>query len=194
MGCPTCTLWGTGLHEQSGEKGIPQGPVFCLFLYFLSHFQVTFSTNRSLRWQGVGCLLHDSIALHILHGVATGVCPPASAWGRLRLFPCHLRFTSSSFSLWPEDFYLGSCPDLLSKQRAEAMLSEEALHISDRFRDICSRQRLVCSSHLSLAHTTHIIQVSPLLCALACSCTCYFQIRSHISPSLSYHHWDCSFH
>lgn len=64
------------------------------------------------------------------------------------------------------------------------MLSEEALHISDRFRDICSRQRLVCSSHLSLAHTTHIIQVSPLLCALACSCTCYFQIRSHISPSL----------
>lgn len=68
------------------------------------------------------------------------VLPAASAQGCLCLFPCHLQFTSSSFSLWPEDFCLGSCPDLLFKQRAETALSEEVLHISGCFREICSRR------------------------------------------------------
>lgn len=59
------------------------------------------------------------------------------AQGCLCLFPCHLQFTSSSFSFWPEDCCLGSRPDLW---RAEAALSEEVLHISGCFRNVCSRQ------------------------------------------------------
>lgn len=33
--------------------------------FSVSHFQVVFSMNWSLRCQGVGCLLHDCIELHI---------------------------------------------------------------------------------------------------------------------------------
>lgn len=124
----------------------------------------------------------------------SALLPAASARGHLHLFPCHVQFTKNSFALWPENFCLGLCPDLLFKQRAEAALGEEVLHISGRFRDVCSRQHLACWSHLSLSHTIHIIWVSLFLSAPACLCTCYFQIRSHIPPSLSCHNWVCSFH
>lgn len=117
----------------------------------------------------------------LLCGAAAGVFPPACSIGPC-LFPRHLQFTSSSFSFWSEDFCLGSCPDLPFKQSAEAALSEEVLHISGRLRDVCCRQGLVCWCHWSLPHAIHIIQVSPLLSALACSCTCYFQIGSHVPP------------
>lgn len=55
----------------------------------------------------------------------------------------------------------------------------------------------VCWSHLFLTHARHIIQVSSFLTlfsVLPCWSTCYFQMRSHIPPSFSYHSWACSFH
>lgn len=68
------------------------------------------------------------------------VLPAASAQECLCLFLCHLQFTNSSFSLRPEDFCLGLCPDLLFKQRAEETLSEEVSHVSGCFRHVCSRR------------------------------------------------------
>lgn len=74
----------------------------------------------------------------------SALLPAALARECLHLFPCHLQFTKSSFVLWLEDICLGSCPDLLFKQRAESRLGEEVLHVSGRFRDVCSRQHLAC--------------------------------------------------
>lgn len=55
MGCPTCALWGTALHQTSGEKGIPQGPVFCLFLCFLClSFSGSLLHNQVLTLPGCG--------------------------------------------------------------------------------------------------------------------------------------------
>lgn len=91
------------------------------------------------------------------------VLPAASAQGCLCLFPCHLQSTSSSFSLWLEDFCLGSCPDLLFKQRAEAALSEEVLCISGWSRDACSRQpSLLISFVFNSCNAHNSGQLSPL--------------------------------
>lgn len=198
VGCPICTLWGTILHELSGEKGIPHGPVFYSFCTFsVLHFQVTFSTRRPLQlpgWRMPVAWLYRTACCCMVWLQVPVLLPAASAQGGQCLFPCHLQLTSSSFSLWPEDFCLGSHPDVLLKQRAEAVLGEEVLHMSGELRVVCSRQRLVCWSHLSLSHATHVIQVTLLLSSLTCSCICYFQIRSPVPPSPSYHHWACSFH
>jgi len=111
------------------------------------HRTLSFLSSSGLyRCRGAGCLWPDCTEQR---GAARSGCRCLSS--RLQHRPgdtCassrHLQFTSSSSSLWPEDFCLGSRPDLLFKQRAEAALREEVLHISDRFRDVCSRQGLVC--------------------------------------------------
>lgn len=114
--------------------------------FSVSHFQVNGSTNRSLCCQGVGQLLHDCVDLHV---VAWSSCqsvllPAALGQECLRLFLCRQQFNGSSFCLRPEEFWLGLRPDLSVKQRAKAVLSQEVLHISGRFKDVYSRQHLVC--------------------------------------------------
>lgn len=128
-------------------------------------------------------LVHGCSELHAAAWRAAGVSPLSSAQGCLCFFLCHLQFTSSSFSLWPVEFCLGLCPDLLIKQRAEKTLSEEVLHVSGCFRHVCSRRpSLLISLVFNSCKARNSGQLLTLLSVLPCWSTCYLQMRSHIPP------------